>query len=297
MTFSATEAAFEGFRLVRRRPLTVVFWWLVYVAVFGALFAVAGTSLPGMMVAVQEMEGKSDPSTAELMALGRTFLGVMSLAMPLGLLASTVLNAAVARAVVRPAESGWGYLRIGMDELRVLGVSLVLGLAFILIEVVCFGLLGLLTGLTRASGIPMMWVVVVLAGFAAVAFLVWLMVRFSLAIPIVVAERRWALFESFALTRGHFWPLLGMALLAWVMTMLVALLGGIAALPVTLTTGGLKGLAAYDGLSALELVQVAAPAILGWVVINAILSALQLAVMYAPFSAAYRGLKGLPDAD
>lgn len=297
MTFSATEAAFEGFRLVRRRPLTVVFWWLVYVAVFGALFAVAGTSLPGMMAAVQEMEGKSDPSTAELMALGRTFLGVMSLAMPLGLLASTVLNAAVARAVVRPAESTWGYLRIGMDELRVLGVSLVLGIAFILIEVVCFGLLGLLAGLTQASGVAMMWVVVVLAGFAAVAFLVWLMVRFSLAIPIVVAERRWALFESFALTRGSFWPLLGMALLAWVMTMLVALLGGIAALPVTMTTGGLKGLAAYEGLSALELVQVAAPAILGWVVINAILSALQLAVMYAPFSAAYRGLKGLPDAD
>jgi hypothetical protein len=33
------------------------------------------------------------------------------------------------------------------------------------------------------------------------------------------------------------------------------------------------------------------PAILGWSVVNAVLSALQLAVLYAPFSAAWQGLR------
>ena len=30
MSFSATDAAFEGFRVVRRAPLSLVFWVLVY---------------------------------------------------------------------------------------------------------------------------------------------------------------------------------------------------------------------------------------------------------------------------
>ena len=45
MTFSATEAAFEGFRVVKRKPLTVVFWALAYLVFFVLFFALAGPSL------------------------------------------------------------------------------------------------------------------------------------------------------------------------------------------------------------------------------------------------------------
>ena len=39
MPFSPTEAAFEGFRIVRRHPLAIVFWGLAYIVFFVALFA------------------------------------------------------------------------------------------------------------------------------------------------------------------------------------------------------------------------------------------------------------------
>ena len=135
----------------------------------------------------------------------------------------------------------------------------------------------------------------VLLGLATCALLIWLSVRLSLAIPITVAERRIALLDSFALTKGRFWPLFGMAVIVFIMTLLVGLLSSIIAMPMTLMSGGgLEGLAAYGGQSTMAILQQAGPMIAAWVVLNALFSALQLAVMYAPFSAAYRDIKGLP---
>ena len=68
----------------------------------------------------------------------------------------------------------------------------------------------------------------------------------------------------------------------------------IIALPIGLATGGLEQLADMDGQSTMQILQAAAPGLIAWGVINAVSSALQLAVIYAPFSAAYRDLKGLP---
>ena len=116
--------------------------------------------------------------------------------------------------------------------------------------------------------------------------------RLSLAIPITIAERRIAIFDSFAVTKGRLWPLLGMALLAAVMSLVVGLLGSLVGMPIELATGGLKGLADLEGESLQVILQSAWPAIAAYIVINAIMSALQVAVIYAPFSAAYRDIKG-----
>ena len=123
---------------------------------------------------------------------------------------------------------------------------------------------------------------------------VWMAVRLSLAVPVTMAEKRIAPFASFGVTKGHFWPLLGMAVIAFIMSILVSILGTIIALPITLATGGLEQLATMDGQSTAQILQAAGPGLLAWGVVNAIFSALQLAVIYAPFSAAYRDLKGLP---
>ena len=63
---------------------------------------------------------------------------------------------------------------------------------------------------------------------------------------------------------------------------------------VMLTGGGLAQLATMEGLSTTQIIQAAGPALLAWGVVQAIVSALQIAVLYAPFSAAYRDIKGLP---
>ena len=86
-----------------------------------------------------------------------------------------------------------------------------------------------------------------------------------------------------------------MAVIAGIMSFLVSLLGSIVSLPVVMMTGGgLDQLATMDGLSTMQIVQSAGVGLLAWGVLNAIVSALQLAVLYAPFAAVYRDIKGLP---
>lgn len=294
MTLSASDAAFEGFRLVRRHPLAVVFWTLAYLAFFALLFAAFGAGLANVMAAAKAIEDSNEFTVSSFRSLAEAYGTFIWLMAPLGLLMGGVLNAAVARAVLRPAENAFGYLRLGGDELRVIAVSLILGLVMTAVAMVGFGVAGGLAGLAVATGQNALYLVVVLVGLACVAVLVWLSVRLSLAVPITLAEKRIAPFASFALTKGKSLPLLGMAVIACVMSLLVGLLVDIIGMPATLTTGNLEGLVDLQGESTLAIVQQAWPMLVTWGVINAVMSALQLAVLYAPFSAAYRDIKGLP---
>ena len=294
MTFQATEAAFEGFRVVRRNPSTIMFWALAYVAFFVLLFGLFGGSLATLMATAQQAE-TSQPSQQELEALGLSYVAFMAVVVPLGLVFGAVLNTAVARSVLTPGEKRLGYLRLGNDELRVLAVSVILGLVFFAGSIIAFGLVGILAGLASAANGGVGILVGVVFGLAAVAGLIWAAVRLSLAVPLTVHEKRIAPFASFAMTKAHFWPLLGMAIIALIMSLLVSLLGTIIALPISMMTGGgLEALAELDGQSTLQILQVAGVGLAAWAIVNSIMSALQLAVLYAPFSAAYRDLKGLP---
>ena len=290
MTFSATDAAFEGFRLTRRKPLAVLLWGVVYVVMILALFGLIGGPIISFFAEMQRLQGAAEPSIEELQALLPLY-GAFAAVLPVVFVFSAVLNAAVIRAVVRPQESAFGYLRLGMDEVRVLGVSLVLGILFGLVSLVGWSIVGFVAGMAAVTEQGLLVLAAVLLGLAIVAGLIWLAVRFSLAIPIVVAERRFAVFDSFAMTKGRFWPLLGMAIIAFVLATIVGLLGGIVFLPVTLMTGGMGQLAQFEGAPLQEVITAAAPALIAYAVVNGVLSALQLAIMYAPFSAAYRDIK------
>lgn len=291
MNFSATEAAFEGFRVVRRKPLTVVFWALAYIVMMGSIFALAGGSLASLMAEMERLQASGSPEPEAAMAMWSGFLPVFALILPVGLLFGAVMNAAVVRSVIRPEQSAFGYLRLGMDEVRVLMVTVVLAILYFVFMFAMMFAVGVLAGFTGAAGIPALWILVVLAGICAVVLGLWLAVRFSLAVPITVAEGRIAILESFTMTRKHAWPLFGMAIIAWIMSMVVALLGGLVALPARMILEANGDLASMAGQSTLEIIQAAWPLVVGWIVIQSVLSALQLAVVYAPYSAAYRDLK------
>ena len=295
MAFSATDAAFEGFRVVRRHPLALVFWALFYAAIMVAAFAMIGPNLIGFVTATEQLEQSGATPTMEDFAPLFQMMGLLFVVLlPLSLIGSAMIYAAISRSVLRPGESAFGYLRLGMDEVRVLIVSLVLFLVFMVLGVFSSTLVGTVIGMTVAMELPALWLGVVLLILAAIGLFVWLSVRLSFAIPITMTERRIAIFDSYAVTRGQIWPLLGMALLAWVMSMVVGLLGSLIALPLRMVTGG--GMTALEGLedeSLQVILQSAWPAIAAWILINAVMSALQVAVVYAPFSAAYRDMKGI----
>ncbi len=294
MSFSATNAAFEGFRVVRRHPMALIFWALFYAVMMVGVFALMGSNLIGFVAATEALEQSGATPTMEDFAplfqmMGALFVVVL----PLSLIASAMIYAAVARAVLRPGESAFGYLRLGMDEFRVLVVSLVLFIVFTVMMVIAGMIIGAVIGMTTGADMPALWLAVALLVCATIGLFIWLMVRLSLAIPITMAERRIAIFDSFGVTKGRFWSLLGMALLAWIMSIVVAILGSLVAMPIQMATGG--GLASLSDLEdqSLQVILASAwPAIAAWVLINAIMYALQVAVLYAPFSAAYRDIKG-----
>lgn len=292
MAFSATDAAFEGFRVVRRHPLALVFWSLFYIVIFGLSIVVVGRGMADIMAITEGLESGGTTSFEDLAPLFDAYTSTFALLMPLGVVAGAVLNAAIARSVLRPAERAFGYLRLGMDEIRVLVVTLVLSVVLTLLMMIPMGFVAYMFWQASAGGGPAAALGGLLGVFAVIALAIWLMVRFSLAVPITVAERKFAFLDSWRATKGRFWPLLGMGLIAFLMSMVVSLLGSIVIMPIQLTVGGFDRMGEYSGQDLGAMLQAIWPAILTGVVTQSILSALQLAVLYAPFSAAYRDLFG-----
>lgn len=302
MAFSGSDLAFEGFRLVRRNPMALVAWALLYAVLsLASLFAISNAVEP--MIAwgerAEALENASPtPTPAEVMAVFQDFGEViLSLAwlLPVSLIVSAMLMAAVARAVLNPRAGGFGYLRLGMDEVRVFVVTLVLGLLMMFAWMAVFVLVAMLGGIASASGANWLWLFVVLGGLAGVAAIIWLAVRLSLAVPITVAENRFAFFDSFGLTRGRFWPLFGMAVIAIVMVLVVQLLSNIVTMPLGMMTGqtGWSFGTAEDPEVLRAALDVGNPWVIASALAEAAVYALVVGVMYAPFAAAYREIKGL----
>ena len=140
-------------------------------------------------------------------------------------------------------------------------------------------LVSVFVGLAASMGAPFLILPAVLAGLGGAAVAVWLAVRLSLVAPMTFAEQKIAIKESWAMTKGRFWPLLGMAVLAGVMSMLVGLLGSIVIAPLNLIFGGLESLAGAETTNIATLLVKFWPALLVWGVVNALLSAAQAAII------------------
>lgn len=305
MPFSATEAAFEGFRVVRRKPLSLLWWAALY-----ALLSVA--SLAAMVLNVdswiefirlsEEMEAagtgaQADPEQVMVMlgTLGSAMASFLWL-IPLQLVVTSVLTAAIARAILRPSDSAFGYMRLSMDEVRVFVVTLVVLLALFAIYLGCIIGVGVLIGIAAAIGQAWSGLLVAAGIVATICLMAWLAVRWSLAVPITVAERRMAFFDSFGVTKGHFWPMLGMAILAVIMALVIGLLSLVVIAPLTMMSGAsmFAGVASDDPAAMFEAYRTFNPWMIGTALLNAGVYALTVSILYAPFSAAYRDLKGLP---
>ena len=301
MAFSATDAAFEGFRLVRRNPLALVAWTLLSaVLTLSALFSLSNMMGPleAWTVQAEALDGVDQPSLDQVMemmaGLGAILVQVAWL-LPITMVVGAMLSAAVARGVLKPSGDPFGYLRLGMDELRVLVVTFVLGLVMCLCAFVAMLAFGLLIGAVRAAGGGGVAVSVGIIGFLALVwFFIWLSVRLSLAVPITVAEKRFAFFDSFSLTKGRFWPLLGMAVLAFVMVLLVQLLSSIVSMPIAVASGmeAWSFGADQDAEAVIAALDVSNPWVIAHALVEAIVSALTVGILYAPFASAYRDIMG-----
>jgi hypothetical protein len=211
--------------------------------------------------------------------IGGPLVSVATLAIQL------MIGMALYRMMFRPEQRGWLYLRFGPDELRGIGVTLVLAAGV--------GALALLAvGVARAVQ-PISAAGPVIVALAAIVVGFWLVMRLGFVAPLCVAERRIDFRRSWRLSRGHTWSLVGMTLLAGCLGLLMSVLVWGAFFLLTLSVvgfqelGNLAGPEGFRDHPGLFLLQAIAPFLFG---------PFAIVVSCAPWAAAYQALTAADDA-
>jgi hypothetical protein len=292
---SVGEAVGEGFKLIRRRPLAVLTWGLFQTGLALLGFVLIAPMFGEMM---REAQARASGLSAapDLQGMMRT-QSLTYLIDLVNLMASAVTWCAVSRAVLRPEQGAFAYLRLGASELLLallffaaaiaFGVGLVVALIPIMIVVF------ILTA-THLGAVAAIFGVV--AGVAAVVVLIYMLLRISLIGPMMVDVGGLPLSQAWALTKGKVTGLLAIGLV-----LTVILIAGELVLSVILVAVGIGVLSSVaGGLQNLpQLFQQQPQAILGkllplLVVLGVIwipISGCVMAVMGAPWARAYRDLR------
>lgn len=219
--FSASQAAFEGFRVTRNQPMAVLAWGGVWLL---GLMAMGVAMMPAMMPFAEEIVAAGGDPEALSAGAQAAILSALWYMAPIGLLVQALLAPALYRAVLKPEARRFAYLRIGMDEVRALVI-------FVVTAAISFALsFGGDAAEALATQTVGSWMAVIVGTAVSMAS-IYLAVRFSLLAPRSVREGRFVIKPALDTTKRLFWPLLGMGVIAGAMAVLVVMLLVVVALP------------------------------------------------------------------
>jgi hypothetical protein len=296
--FSATDAALEGFRITRERPKALIAWTVFCFVVSVVSVLITVNMPPEARAAMEQLQ--SDPSQPPDMAVLMQTLTVLSPVILFGLAVQCVMAAAVYRIILQPQDAKFSYLRLGPDELRLMALTLiyvVLGVFLLAAGQIAVGLVSFVAFMAGQAAFTFVFM-------AAEVFLLGLLffaaIRMSLAPVITFDQKRLAIFESWALTKGQFWRLLGAYLLAVCCVIVVAILvmvifsmiSGVIMLSVGGSLADLSRIFQPDETTIRTYLN---PFMIAYMVVGAIFTAIYYAVIAAPGAWAYRGLVGRGD--
>ena len=269
MTVSATEAAFEGFRVTRRNPGVVLIWagvWLI------GLILMMAVILPLMAPWMDEIVAAEGSASALTPGARRAMQMATFAAIPVGLLLQALIMPAVYRAVLHPHQKGFAWLRIGRDEGRMLVVLLVLGIVS-----VALNLAG--TPLQQWAAGSLAFPLRLLLSLALFALSIFISVRLSMIAPVTFARRELAFREGWRMSGRLFWPLLGLTVMVVAMAAIVVLLLVLIGWPLQVMVGGTGAMGPAQGIGALLMLLLMPLGV-----------ALVTVILWAPFAALCRDL-------
>lgn len=293
--FSAADAAFTGFRVVWQRPWAVAIWAVVQFVVSLTLNLFMAATAGGTFSQLAQVGAQPGADPQKMMALLQEAAPTSVVMLIATLVLAAVFFAAMNRAVMRPAESRFGYLRLAADELRQLGLFVVLlalafalYLAVALVVVVVVSILAALLGAGAQTGVGLVMAVLLPV---LVCLFIFLGVRLSLASPLTFASGRIHVFGSWSMTRHRFWPLFGAYLIAFALSFVVTVLTfAIAVLAVAILGGGLQALGPALQSDVTTVQALLTPSRLLYLAIVSIGAALSSPITMCPPAAIYQSL-------
>jgi hypothetical protein len=292
--FSPTEVAFEGFRLTRERPGTLAIWsgfyFLVSLAMAILMILTVGSEFNALEQAAQN---GADPqqSIDTLVKL----LPFYAIAFPVGICVMAIFACGVFRIVLGRPGGVAGHLALGADEVRLMLLTLSVGLLLLLATFTIALVIGILVGLLHAVSPGAAGAIGGFSGLIAFVAMLWVTVRLSLCGPMTFAERRIVIFRAWSVTRGHFWELLGAYVLAIGMGIVAALMAlivfvALAGVVVSLSGGTLTDVGDLFRPNFSTIGSFFTPAMILYQVFGAMITAVYYAVVLAPQAMAYAAL-------
>ena len=220
---AVVTTATEGFSVIRREPRAAFVWMLLWLAAF--MFA-------AVVVASGDPVGLSGHKGAQgLREFSRRFGAFAVLSTAMFLLVWVTTTVAAYRAVLRPDDRRYFFLRLGGDELRLAIMTIISFVLFLVFGGVPAYLLLVVIGPVIRAVPNSTQELEFVGALATVCVDIWLGVRLSLIAVETVAERRFHLTAYWPLVRGRFWYLLAAYfvcfVIVFVLSLLFFLLGGL----------------------------------------------------------------------
>ncbi len=314
--FSIADTALEGFKLIPRRPVSFLVWALVWGVLVAAPAATAMgltmSRLADFMTEAQSIQAAGGGMAADAPRQAAAMeLGIVSAAWPYTLwtlLVGVLLLSALYRSILEPDRRGFAYLRVGGDEFRLLATMIALFVLWLVFGVV-LSTATFLAIVYTANGVASPWsgLLIALECIAAVCLAFYVPFKLSLALPATFAEKKIAIFESWRLTKGHFWHIVGLWLLTLILVIVVFVITRVIlnaiGIGVFMATGGAGPLshlfyAARGGgdLSKTlpDVLHALGPTLIVTTLLQGLAGMIINTVAQAPFAQAYAALSGRP---